>query len=338
MDDLQMWLFVGRLFFFIIVGTCILVFAFLEMIFSPVMVFKYLKPSLFEHLFASLDNNNGSNVNVDQDLPTMTTMITIFYLVHVLVQAVNFFSALALFFGIMHSEYRERFVSFDVGGLFSVALLTSLAVGRILVKNPSSHFDLCSSVLERDIYKRAILVGDANCNGKTCLRTDVFSWHQVHQCCGWRSQTEALRSQAKKRNNNNNGTSSEEALSTLPQFCCLQEPLSSEGLLGSELVNLNNGHNRGHRRAPVVFYNFNSLYGHENGACKLDSVNRFRETCSLLKDSVSFFDLSSASVLVHPCSWTYIVLKLVCSLAYTAVKKHYFVPQAEGIYADSFPI
>lgn len=334
MDELGQWLVLLRLLLFVIVGSCILIFAFLEMIFAPVMVFKYMKPALIEHLSSSA----ADSVNKGADHPA-TMMISLFYGVHLFVQATNFFAALSLFFGIMHSEFRERWLAFDVGGLLSVALLGSLAVGGILVTSPTTESNSLCALLERDIYTRAILVGDSNCNGKTCFRTDVFLWHQERQCCGWRSPVDAAAVASKGMSTPPPPHSNNESALTLPQFCCFQDLLFSEGiLLGSELIN-NNGHSR---RAPVVFYSFT---GAQQKACKLGSMNRFRETCSAATSvakmgahvaSPSFFALSSVSMLVHPCSWMYILFKLFFSLAYTAVKKHYFVPQAEGIYADEF--
>ncbi|KAJ6219822.1 hypothetical protein RDWZM_005634 [Blomia tropicalis] len=79
-----------------------------------------------------------------------------------------------------------------------------------------------------------------------------------------------------------------------------------------------------------------SIASHGNAAlCRLDSPHRFRQVCHL--ERTSFLSLRSVSLVSHPCSFTYSLFKVIIALAFTAGKKHSFIPQAEGLYSFYVP-
>ena len=177
--------------FFFSMAILLMTNAVLELIFAPVMTFRYYLPSLFR--IGSTD-------------PLMTT----FYSISILVQVFNFLAAVFLFGSILLTNYNEKWLAYDTMSLVSVVLSLSLVSHHQL-----TGVDFYQRNVEKDIYMQVATIGDIRCSRRYCYNTDVYTWHQGIQCCGWYSATD-LEGMVDSKNE-----------LRLPQFCCFQNATQS---------------------------------------------------------------------------------------------------------------
>lgn len=248
--------------------------AVLELIFAPVMTFKYYGPSLFRSGLADC-------------------VMATFYTVCILVQLCNFLGALFLFVSILLTNYHEKWLAYDTLSLLSVSFSLSLITHHSLV-----GIDFYRSHVEKDIYKQVATIGDVHCTRRACIKTDVFTWHQDSQCCGWYSSNDLT------------GMFDPRVLERLPQFCCFQN--TTQAMINVSIRN---------RTASVT----------TSASCEQGSIHRFQEPCS--KNRTAFLMFRGLTYIGHPSSLPYSVFKVVVALAYTFVKKSSLFPQTEGIYS-----
>lgn len=229
-------------------------------------------------------------------------LLAFLYSLAILVQVINFVGSLALFKSLMLTHYTEKWFAFDTFAFLSVSISLSLVVhGQV------TGFDFYESIIEKDIYRESAKV----CTDRLCFNTDVYAWHQAIQCCGWFAPEDllGLEHSRRRRHHSDHGNASADGL--LPQFCCYPDSILVR--IGDR-VTLKG-------RTPLA------------EPCRLHSVNRFQDTCFELRDS--YFELRGVSIASHPSSLLYCALKFSLALVYGLLKKHYFVPQAEGIFTHT---
>ncbi|KAF7488281.1 hypothetical protein SSS_05277 [Sarcoptes scabiei] len=281
---------------FILIGLSVVINATLELIFAPQLLMKYYLPAIRDQ------HHHNHN-----DLNHRMILIRFFYFVIILIQILNIIASFLLFVAIFLSNFHDRYIAYDTVMILSLSFSLSLILHRW-----QTNTNIYSDVIEKDIYILASRLGDWICFGNNfrwssttfnrneytlkyrCRRSDVFNWHQIHQCCGWTSSNDLIGIIEIDRINPWN-------LSRLPEFCCANHQINDFDDQKSDSIR-----------------------------CHSVALNLFNKTCHDSRES--FLAFRGVSLISHPVHIEYIVWKLISVFLYTFSKRH-VLPQPEGSYS-----